>query len=247
MPRKIFVIGHKNPDTDSIVSALAYTELLHLQGEENVIAARQGEVWHETRFILDRFGQPLPALVEDVHPHARDVMTTDPIVGSPDESAYRVGRRLREHRIRAMPLLDVHRRWRALAKRSLPWPRTCQAEAPVRFSPPISEFRIDDTSFAVGYMETVHKRRVDEIRDGLLAEMKAIRADKGYAALLFMVVDVVHSQTEILITSMEEEVAEDLGQRLASPHSVMIGGVMSRKKQVVPILPRIARQRKISS
>lgn len=109
------------------------------------------------------------------------------------------------------------------------------------------EFRIDDTSFAVGYMETVHKRRVDEIRDGLLAEMKAIRADKGYAALLFMVVDVVHSQTEILITSMEEEVAEDLGQRLASPHSVMIGGVMSRKKQVVPILPRIARQRKISS
>ncbi|NIV33766.1 MAG: hypothetical protein GWN58_31265 [Anaerolineae bacterium] len=40
MPRKISVIGHKNPDTDSIVSALAYAELLRLQGEQHVIAAR---------------------------------------------------------------------------------------------------------------------------------------------------------------------------------------------------------------
>jgi manganese-dependent inorganic pyrophosphatase len=106
------------------------------------------------------------------------------------------------------------------------------------------EFRIEDTPFAVGYMETVHKRRVDQIRDELLAEMKALRAEKGYAALLFMVVDIVHSQTEILVTGMEEEVAKAFGQRLASPHSVMMGGVMSRKKQVVPILPRVARQRR---
>jgi manganese-dependent inorganic pyrophosphatase len=88
----------------------------------------------------------------------------------------------------------------------------------------------------------VHKRRVDEIRGELVAAMLALRAEKGYAALLFMVVDVVHSQTEILIAGVEEEVAEALGQRLDSPNSIVMGGVMSRKKQVVPILPRIARQ-----
>ena len=76
MPRKIFVIGHKNPDTDSIVSALAYAELLRLQGEQHVVAARQGEVWRETRYVLERFGLPLPTLVSDVRPCARDVMTT---------------------------------------------------------------------------------------------------------------------------------------------------------------------------
>ena len=94
----------------------------------------------------------------------------------------------------------------------------------------------------MGYMETVHKRRVDEIRDQLVAEMKAIRVDKGYVALLFMVVDIVHSQTEILITGMEEEIAEAFGERLFSPNSIVMGGVMSRKKQVVPILPHVARQ-----
>ena len=110
MPKRTFVIGHKNPDTDSIVSAVAYAELLRLQGHGNVVAARQGGVWPETRFILERFGIPLPVLVEDVRPRARDVMTTDPIVASPEESAYSVGRRLREHRVRAMPIVDSDHR-----------------------------------------------------------------------------------------------------------------------------------------
>jgi len=99
MPRKIFVIGHKNPDTDSIVSALAYAELLRLQGEQYVVAARQGEVWRETRCVLERFGLPLPDLVSDVRPCARDVMTPQPTVGRADESAYYVGRRLREQHV----------------------------------------------------------------------------------------------------------------------------------------------------
>jgi inorganic pyrophosphatase/exopolyphosphatase len=71
--------------------------------------------------------------------------------------------------------------------------------------------------------------------------MKAIRAAKSYASLLFMVVDVVHSRTEILITGLEEEVAQALVRRLASPHSVMMGGVKSRKKRAKPLLPRVAR------
>lgn len=51
MPRKIYVVGHKNPDTDSIVSAMAYAELLRLRGVENVFAACQGEAWPKTRYI----------------------------------------------------------------------------------------------------------------------------------------------------------------------------------------------------
>ena len=102
------------------------------------------------------------------------------------------------------------------------------------------EFRIDDHLFAISYMETVHKRRVDEIREHLLDAMRELRADRGYASVLLMVVDVVHSETEILIAGMEQAAAEALGQPLTSPHSVILGGVMSRKKQVVPILPRLA-------
>ena len=541
MPKKTFVIGHKNPDTDSIVSAIAYAELLRLQGIEGVVAARQGDVRPETLHLLERFGLPSPELVDDVRPRAADVMATNVIMASPDESAYCIGRQLRDRRIRAMPLVDgagrlagliavedyaailltglerdqmdqIHlevnnvvetlggrllvearnRRLRdkvmvaamdletvrrrvepdimvvlgdrenaqrvaieenvgalvvtgelpvsdeilALAREKnvtlissphhtfttvrllnlsipishimrrdvltaspedlldqlrnkLAQQRTIPVldeegrvvgvvsrsdlinpvrhgvylvdhnersqtvdgldeaellgivdhhriadiqsaapilfrneivgststiiaglydEADVRIPPPIAgillgglisdtvlfrsptstprdrrvaaeladlarvdpeelgrelfavasdlstrspreilttdfkEFRIDDLPFAVGYMETLHKGHVDAIRDELLGQMKALRAERGYASLLFMVVDVAHSQTEILIAGLEREVAEALGERLVSPHTVIVGGVMSRKKQVVPILPRLARR-----
>jgi manganese-dependent inorganic pyrophosphatase len=538
---KIYVIGHKNPDTDSIVSAIAYAELLRLQGLGGVVAARQGDVRPETFHLLERFGLPTPELVDDVRPRAADVMATNVILASPNESAYCIGRQLREQRIRAMPLVDdkgrlagliavedfagilltglerdqmdqIHlelnnvvetlggrliveargRRLRdkvmvaamdletvrhrmepdimvvlgdrenaqrvaieenvgalvvtgdlpvsdeivALAREKnvtlissphhtfttvrlldlstpvshimrrdvltaspedlldqvrhkLAQQRTIpvldddgrvvgvvsrsdlinpvrhgvylvdhnersqtvdgldeaellgiidhhriadiQSAAPILFrneivgststiiaglydeagipiAPPIAgillgglisdtvlfrsptstprdrrvaaelanraqvepeelgrelfavasdlsqrspreiltadfkEFRADDLRFAVGYMETLHKGHVDAIRDELLDQMKALRAERGYASLLFMVVDVAHSQTEILIAGLEREVAEALGERLVSPHSVIVGGVMSRKKQVVPILPRLARR-----
>ena len=539
MPKKIFVIGHKNPDTDTIVSAIAYAELLRLQGLRDVFPARQGEVWRETRYILDRFGLPLPILVDDVRPHARDVMTTDLILGSPDESAYSIGRRLREHGVRAMPLvqgqdelsglitvedyahilltgldrdvmdqirLDVHNVVETLSgrllveaegrhlrdkvmvaamdietirrrvepgimivmgdredaqrvaieegvcalvitgdlpvseaiielarqknvtvissphhtfttvrllnlsvpishimrrnvttaspddsldqlRKALVNQRTIpvlddrrgvvgvvsrtdlinpvrhgvylvdhnersqtvdgledaellgivdhhriadiQSAAPILFrneivgststimagmfdeagipiAPSIAggllggiitdtvlfrsptsterdrrvasrladiagvdteelaqgifsvasdlsersprdilttdfkEFRIDDVPFAVGYMETVQKARVDEIRQALLSEMMAIRAQRGYAAFLFMLVDIAHSETEIFVAGLEDETAQALGRPLTTPHSVVLSGVMSRKKQVVPLLPRLA-------
>lgn len=77
-----------------------------------------------------------------------------------------------------------------------------------------NEFRIDDTPFAVGYRETGHKRRVDEIRDLLVVEMKTLRGEKGYASLLLVVVDIVHSQTDMFVVGMQQEVVEALGQRI---------------------------------
>ena len=540
MPRKVFVIGHKNPDTDAIVSAIAYAEYLRRQGLENAVAARQGDLWRETKYILDRFEVPPPTLVEDVRPTAGDVMAADLVAGRPEESAYAIGRRLREHRIRAMPILDgerhlvgliavedfaytllsgldserldsvhldVHNVVKTLGGRLLVEARDrhlrdkvmvaamdvetvrrrvepdimmvmgdrenaqrvaieegvgalvitgdlpvsaeivalareknvtlissphhtfttvrlislsipifhfmrrevmtaapdepldelrdkltqqrtipivnsggqvvgvvsrssllnpvrhgvylvdhnersqtvdgledaellgivdhhriadIQSTAPIFFrneiigststivaglyeesglslSPSLAgillgglvtdtvlfrsptstprdrqvarklaatagvdieefgqaifavasdlsgrsprqilttdfkEFRIEDMPFAIGYMETVHKGQVDQIRDQLLAELRALQAEKGYAALLFMIVDIVHSQTEILIAGWEKEVAAALNHPLVTPHSVLVEGVMSRKKQVVPILPQVVR------
>ena len=56
MARPIYVIGHKNSDLDSVASACAYTRLLHLQGQEEAIAARNGELKPEVRFTLERYG-----------------------------------------------------------------------------------------------------------------------------------------------------------------------------------------------
>ena len=543
MPKKIFVVGHKNPDTDSVVSAIAYAELLRRQGLDNAVAARQGDLWPETQYVLERFRIPVPSLVEDVRPCARDLMTPHPIVGKPDESVHAVGQRLRTHHIRAMPvvgedghlagligvedfasillqdldpdLIDqihlqvdnvvetldgrllveaqgrklrdkvmvaamdietVRRRLEpdilvamgdredvqriaieqqvgalvitgemsvsdeiiALAREknvtlissphhtfttvrllnlSIPIGHVMrrnvlvatldeplgdvrdklsrqqtipvleddgrvvgvvsrsdvinpvrhgvylvdhnersqtvdgledadllgivdhhriadiQTGAPIFFRneivgststliaglfgeagipvPPaiagillgglitdtvllrsptstprdgrvaaelaalagvdmaelgreifarvsdltgrtprqilttdFKEYRIDEQPFAISYMETVQKRQVDQISEDLLAQMQALRSEKGYASLLVIVVDIVHNQTEILIDGMEKEIAEALGEPLVSPHSVIMSGVVSRKKQIVPILPRVAQQRR---
>ncbi len=55
MPGPIYVIGHKHSDLDSVASAYGYARLLQLQGEAQPIAARQGELKPEVRFVLERF------------------------------------------------------------------------------------------------------------------------------------------------------------------------------------------------
>ena len=52
----IYVTGHRNPDTDSIVSAMAYAALRNALGDREYRAARLGHVSDETQLVLDRFG-----------------------------------------------------------------------------------------------------------------------------------------------------------------------------------------------
>src|SRR5690349_10816918 len=74
MARPIYVIGHKNSDMDSVASAYAYAHLLQLQGEEQAIAARNGELKPEVRFVLERYNVEPPEVLEDVYLQVRDVM-----------------------------------------------------------------------------------------------------------------------------------------------------------------------------
>jgi manganese-dependent inorganic pyrophosphatase len=80
-----FVIGHKNPDADSICSAVAYAAFKEARGEKNFVAARCGNSNARIDAILARFGTPLPLYLADVHPRVDDVMVKD--VHSLPESA----------------------------------------------------------------------------------------------------------------------------------------------------------------
>ena len=73
---KTLIFGHKNPDTDSICSALAYADLRAQIGDD-VEAVRLGAVSAETQFILDRFKTPAPRLVETVADEATQVVLVD--------------------------------------------------------------------------------------------------------------------------------------------------------------------------
>lgn len=70
---KIYVIGHKNPDTDSICSAIAYADLRQKVTGQVHEAKRAGHVNDETAYVLDRFGVEAPKLLTDVRLQVRDL------------------------------------------------------------------------------------------------------------------------------------------------------------------------------
>ncbi|MCX7774513.1 MAG: putative manganese-dependent inorganic diphosphatase [Spirochaetaceae bacterium] len=80
MPATVYVIGHKNPDTDSVVAATAYAALKRAQGYSNVRAARAGAVNPQTEYIFDRFGVPLPEFVPDLVPKVGYYLNEEPAV-----------------------------------------------------------------------------------------------------------------------------------------------------------------------
>jgi len=71
--RKTMVIGHRNPDTDSICSAICYANLKQAVTGEEYMPARAGHVNGETQFVLVYFGAEEPQLVEDVRTQVRDI------------------------------------------------------------------------------------------------------------------------------------------------------------------------------
>ncbi len=71
--RPVVVIGHKNPDTDSICSAIAYANLKRIITGKSYIARAAGHLNEETRYVLQRFGVEEPTFLATVEPLVRDV------------------------------------------------------------------------------------------------------------------------------------------------------------------------------
>ncbi|MGA0112088.1 MAG: DHH family phosphoesterase, partial [Chthoniobacterales bacterium] len=65
------IIGHRNPDMDSICSAVAYAALKSRLGEKNVRAARAGALNERISFVLEKFGIPQPDFFPDATPRVR--------------------------------------------------------------------------------------------------------------------------------------------------------------------------------
>ena len=104
---QIYVTGHRNPDTDSVVSAMAYAALRNALGERQYVAARLGHISDETRLILDKFGFEPPQLIKNMRTQVQDLdYDVPPIL----HEAVTVGRAWtameEDHHITAIPITD---------------------------------------------------------------------------------------------------------------------------------------------
>ena len=73
MQSTTYVCGHRNPDTDSIVSAMAYASLCNALGDNGYVPARLGQMNDESTFLLKRFGFQPPMLISTVRTQVRDI------------------------------------------------------------------------------------------------------------------------------------------------------------------------------
>jgi len=106
---EILVIGHKNPDTDSICSAIGYAEFKRQTGMEEAVAARCGDVNERIEFVLKSFGFAAPKFVSDVSPRVQDVMVPDVLFVRPKDTLAHALTVMEDHGVRVLPVLNEDR------------------------------------------------------------------------------------------------------------------------------------------
>jgi manganese-dependent inorganic pyrophosphatase len=111
---EIFVIGHRNPDTDAICSAIGYAEFKRRTGMPEAVAARCGDTNDRIDFVLNTFGMPAPRFVASVSPTIADVMQRQIMSVKPTATAADALRLMDTHDIRILPVLDEQRHCRGL-------------------------------------------------------------------------------------------------------------------------------------
>ena len=77
--KKVYVVGHKNPDTDSICTAIAYANLKTKITGETYEPRRAGQLNEETQYVLEHFGVKVPLLLSDLREQIKNVILQNPI------------------------------------------------------------------------------------------------------------------------------------------------------------------------
>ena len=104
---RTIVIGHKNPDADSVAAAASYAELLKKKGRKNIYAGCAGIPQKRTQFLFKRFNMSLPKVYTDVSPRVRDILSKydEPLLKG--QTLLHATQMLSVHRRERMPIVDA--------------------------------------------------------------------------------------------------------------------------------------------
>ena len=110
----VYVLGHKNPDTDSVVAATAYAHLKRELGQANCVAARAGKMNPQAEYIFERFKVPFPIFLPDLLPKVEYYLGSAPQLvdrGTPLWDALSL---MNSGNQKALPIVDSDGRYRAM-------------------------------------------------------------------------------------------------------------------------------------
>ncbi|MBO4401056.1 MAG: putative manganese-dependent inorganic diphosphatase [Selenomonadaceae bacterium] len=103
--KPVYVIGHRNPDTDSICSAIGYSHLKQALGV-NAVPARCGKINNETKYALEYFKMEQPLLLADLYPRVKDVALECKTVVRQHDTLRRLGEVMRKSELQSVPVTD---------------------------------------------------------------------------------------------------------------------------------------------
>jgi len=107
MTSKVYIIGHRNPDTDSVVAAKAYAELKHILGHDEYIAARAGHLAPQTEYIFKRFKLEPPEYIPDLLPKTAFYMNEKYVSVGEDVSLWKAVDKMVSTNSSVLPIVNV--------------------------------------------------------------------------------------------------------------------------------------------
>lgn len=299
---KTIIYGHKNPDTDTICSALAYAELKTLLGEE-VEARRLGELNEETKFVLDYFDVKAPELIDNISgkkvilvDHNERTQTADgfeeahvlEVIDHHRVANFNVSdplkMRLEPYGCTATILLDMYKE-----NSKLPTPKvaglmlsaivsdtllfkspTCtpkdvmagkelaklagvileeygldMLKAGTNLSSKTEKellnmdmkiFEVDNVRMSVAQVNTVNEEELLSKKDAILKEMKELKEKEKLTFVLFIITNILTNDSLGIVYGDNLEIVEQAFKEKIEEDLVVLKGVVSRKKQVIPPL-----------
>ncbi|MDR0551751.1 MAG: putative manganese-dependent inorganic diphosphatase [Spirochaetaceae bacterium] len=114
MKKNIYIIGHRNPDSDSIISAASYACLKQAQGHSNCYAVRAGKLSPQTEYIFNRFGVEVPEYIPDLIPKAQHYIYGKAITVNSDVTIWEALERMQKKNLRVMPVVDADGRYKCM-------------------------------------------------------------------------------------------------------------------------------------
>ncbi|NWK54414.1 putative manganese-dependent inorganic diphosphatase [Verrucomicrobiaceae bacterium N1E253] len=112
----LYVVGHRNPDTDAICAAIGYADLLRRKGESKAVAARCGPVPARTAWVLEQAGMEKPLLIDDVNATAEMICRKEVVQVNENETFLATYRLMLSTGVRSIPVVNDQGELRGLLK-----------------------------------------------------------------------------------------------------------------------------------
>lgn len=300
---KTYIFGHKNPDTDSIISSIVMADFEKKMGNPDAIACRLGMVNKETEYVLNYVGVEAPMLIEDLENGAEVIIvdTANPGELIPNLNNVKIKRIVDHHQVllntgyplfyRAEPVgctetimyklykennFEIDKKIATLMMSAI-ISDTLLLKSPtctdddrrivkelaqiaeidyeaygmemLKAGTDLSSFTIDeilhldakaialkDVKSIIAQVNTASIPEVMKMKNELEAGINKIIEENGLDIFMFLITDIVNSNTQAIALGKRADIVEKAYGVKLENNTALLEGVVSRKKQVVPVM-----------